>query len=80
MKEKRNVICLKDDRKKTAKMEFEIVEGGVRIGLAPDLFIEKRGRNYFALQRMLQMCISIGYDIEYGNRKRSILLNDGKAG
>lgn len=46
VKEKRDVICLKDDRKKTAKMEFEIVEGGVRIGLAlDDLFIEKRGRN-----------------------------------
>ncbi len=49
MKEERDVICLKDEAKKTAKLEFEeIVKEGVWIRLSLDhLIVENTGENYF---------------------------------
>lgn len=55
MKEEHDVICLKDDKKETAKLEFGIVKGEVWIRIAlNDLIIEKKGRNYFDTLREIR--------------------------
>lgn len=48
MKEERDIICLKNDEKKMAKLEFEVVKEGawIRVSL-DDLCVEKIGGNYF---------------------------------